>query len=350
MDLEKWFVEGALFDLGQAGLLLASGNRQWHKEAPKGAEYAFYAPDFFLTLERPWFTHEAHVVVSPEELIKELCNKTSHCKKADWQREPKGEFKAAFDGLQKIIIEKNLIKAVPFASWKSNERMTGDYFIQCLVNLLTFRQGERANIYGFWGEKQQLPAGAPEIGVLGATPEILFNLDGNKQLSTMACAGTLLRNEKVDDKLVKEHQVVIDGIVNSLQGLSLKEINIEPTGLKEFGRLTHLVTNIRVRNCDICVEELIAALHPTPALGAYPREEGWKWLKQQLPRGRFGAPFGCYEAKSGSMRCDVAIRNIAWTDTEMTIRAGCGVVAESLFENEWEEINRKFHAIREITL
>ena len=84
------------------------------------------------------------------------------------------------------------------------------------------------------------------------------------------------------------------------------------------------------------------ALHPTPALGAFPKEAGFTWLEnynQQMPRGRYGAPVGCL--LNNQATCIVAIRNVQWKGSQAKIGAGCGIVKESVLENEWNEIRNE---------
>ena len=90
-------------------------------------------------------------------------------------------------------------------------------------------------------------------------------------------------------------------------------------------------------------------LHPTPALGVYPRgEAGSAWLAGIDPdgeRGRFGAPFGL-RWPSGAGRCVVAIRNLQYRAGRLDIWAGCGVVSQSRYEDEWQEVLDKMQAVR----
>ena len=90
-------------------------------------------------------------------------------------------------------------------------------------------------------------------------------------------------------------------------------------------------------------------LHPTPALGAYPRgEAGTSWLASLDPAGerrRFGAPFGL-RWPSGAGRCVVAIRGLQYHHGRLEIWAGCGVVPQSRYEDEWQEVLDKIQSVR----
>ena len=91
-------------------------------------------------------------------------------------------------------------------------------------------------------------------------------------------------------------------------------------------------------------------MHPTPALGAFPRRPGMEWLKeyqQKIDRRRFGAPVG-YAIEDAQAKCYVAIRNVQWTKNQMLLAAGCGIVATSQYDAEWAEIKLKLQAIKEM--
>jgi menaquinone-specific isochorismate synthase len=113
--------------------------------------------------------------------------------------------------------------------------------------------------------------------------------------------------------------------------------------------LTHLRTPIQLELTQTAdTAALVKALHPTPALGAFPKEEGVEWLKafdSRTPRKHYGAPLGCCYGNSISIV--VAIRNVQWTPNGLAIGAGCGVIAESKQEREWNEIQLKTEAIFE---
>jgi isochorismate synthase EntC len=70
------------------------------------------------------------------------------------------------------------------------------------------------------------------------------------------------------------------------------------------------------------------------------------WDQREIRR-RFGAPFGLQARLGGSLvrECLVAIRNIQWQDVAdqrvWTLGAGCGLVPQSVFENEWKELAAK---------
>lgn len=65
----------------------------------------------------------------------------------------------------------------------------------------------------------------------------------------------------------------------------------------------------------------------------------------------YGAPFGAaWKDDQGQNQglAVVGIRNVQWLNERILLCAGCGVIAESEFEREWQEVNGKMRAIKGI--
>lgn len=186
-------------------------------------------------------------------------------------------------------------------------------------------------------------------GLCGLTPELLFAVDG-EDLHTMALAGTgkadgpsLLE----DSKERREHEIVVEHISAELKDWG--ELDVGVTQERQFGALKHLYTPLHLRlNRQPEFMELVVRLHPTAALGGWPRRPAVEWLQAQdfhVQRRRFGAPFG-YQAENGRMECVVAIRALQWCGPRAWLMAGCGVVEGSQALREWNELRLKRDAIR----
>lgn len=206
--------------------------------------------------------------------------------------------------------------------------------------------------YGLYRPAADTGTDFPEF-VVGATPELLFELDGAHRLWTMAVAGTRRAgcgsaSLAASPKDLDEHQSVVDDLLGQLSAWG------RPTAsaieVRSFGELEHLAVDIQLdATAPLDFESVAARLHPTPALGVYPRGAvGSEWLAAIDPRGdrkRFGAPFGL-RWPSGAGRCVVGIRNLQYRDGVLEIWAGCGVVSQSRYEAEWQEVLDKMHAVR----
>ena len=58
------------------------------------------------------------------------------------------------------------------------------------------------------------------------------------------------------------------------------------------------------------------------------------------------APFGVLVDRA--FHSVVAIRNVSWSGKSVFLPSGCGVIAESSFENEWRELSLKRRAVKDL--
>lgn len=364
MNIDNSFLDsGSLICIGNNQLLIGQGLRTWStlpqfSGPSRSINPSFYFPDFFLTAPNPWFTHVSSKEVSIDDLIHSihaLIPQTPHLKpKLDWQNTYQPHFAQTFADLQVRFTtddpNKKLQKAVPFIFETVQQSMDKSLLAWALTHLLNYARTQPVYLYGYWDQNQ---------GILGATPEILFSLEKDPNSSpsiirTKAVAGTARSPEQLNQLLDNpkerhEHQLVIDGINTSLQYFG--KVIHGTTSVLDLPGLAHLVTPIEVhihRHLPpVDYEAAVRALHPTPALGASPKHVGQQWLNNYqtlIDRRRFGAPVG-FQTHDMS-QCYVAIRNIQWDRSSISIGAGCGVVPESQLNNEWHEIQAKICAIK----
>lgn len=344
--INDWIRCGTLFSASDGKLIIAWGKRRWlekvHDQLP-----GFYFPDFFLKDTTPWFTHENCREITIAQLLDILSRfPHSNSQKIEWHNPHQNFFNMAFNELQKKFANGELKKAVPFAAETAESRMDQSRLMNSLKAILEYVQQNSAYVYGFWDENE---------GMLGATPEILFRCNNHGLLETVACAGTKKNTEDenaflTDPKELNEHNLVVQGITQSLG--SYGKVTAGNLQLLKLPHLMHLVTPLSLQlQSQLPFQELVEALHPTPALGAYPKVNGMQWLKdyqQHINRSRFGAPAGYFLPETMQSNCYVAIRNVQWNDGQMHIAAGCGVVEESLCDKEWAEIDLKLNAIKKM--
>jgi menaquinone-specific isochorismate synthase len=188
-------------------------------------------------------------------------------------------------------------------------------------------------------------------GFSGATPELLFSLDG-LHLRTMALAGTARSDDRavfaVDEKEIREHEYVAQTLVSKL--LNLGKINRRAREILDLGSIVHFLTHISVElDMPQSCGDLINKLHPTPALGPLPRTAETlsmlvEWRNRLGCPPHFGSPFGLWDR--GKFDAIVAIRGIWWRDREISLPAGCGVIEASRLVNEWRELRLKREAVK----
>ena len=88
---------------------------------------------------------------------------------------------------------------------------------------------------------------------------------------------------------------------------------------------------------------MVNLLHPTPALGGYPKETAMKKIRDEdlLDRGWYAGAVGWLDAK-GNGEFAVAIRSGLLQGKEASLFAGCGIVGDSDPESEYQETIIKF--------
>lgn len=190
---------------------------------------------------------------------------------------------------------------------------------------------------------------------IGSSPERLISFQNNS-FQTEALAGSMPRgaNEKEDkifeNKLMKsgknreEHFAVINYIKEKV--LSRAQDVEAPKNLfvKKLSNVQHLFTPLKFKVSDeVSPLQILNNLHPTPALGGYPRKEAVDYLSKHclINRGWFGSPVGWMNTNGGG-EFSVAIRSGLIGEHSARLFAGCGIVADSNPEKEWEESKLKF--------
>lgn len=344
-DIEQWLNSGVIFSCQSGKILIAWGKSYWSSN-PEGTDSSwFYFPDFFLTIKQPWVHFEHSAIISIDQLLlllEEIPLEVPLPLK--WENPSKEIFEKGFNDLQKLFRETELKKVVLYALSNSPTPLTPAHRKQALLNILHYLRDAPVFAYGFWNDSE---------GILGATPELLFRLEHTTPpvLQTMALAGTQKSGETSqmlhDEKLLLEHLIVVDDILTKLTKLG--EVTLGQLQVLSLPVLSHLYTPISVKlHHSQSFSSIVAALHPTPALGGFPKEFALKWLSEYnnlIPRGRFGAPVGFWDHRSLQNVCYVGIRNVMWDANGSVIGAGCGIIAESSLKNEWEEVLLKTKSI-----
>lgn len=366
--LPTFLKSGTILSSKPGTVLLGWGKRTWVDplSLPSfSSQPLFYFPDYFLESEASCFYHAYTEEISIEQLLILLMNSFNFqafpfihwhfsSKKNLTDFQTKHFFYGICEILKKLFDKTSLQKVVPYLFESAHYLMTQERLGVSLIHVLKKVSKYPLFLYGFWDfEREDFP-----YGILGATPEILAVMENSTTLKTAAVAGTAASHQKEsllkDSKLLEEHQWVVEGIIEALSPFG--KISQEATQIVDLGSLSHLKTHFLIEMSSKISPNmflnLISVLHPTPALGGFPKKEAFEWLKSNatmlaaFPRGRFGAPVG-YIYRDQSI-CYVAIRNVQWEGEKMHIGAGCGIVKESEKEAEWEEILLKFHAIKNL--
>ena len=293
-------------------------------------KYYYYYPESLLKVDRK----------EAERSLKKYCNeKLEYVSTGNFDH----LFKEDFNALQELL-QKGLKKAVLVSSEKF-ETTTA-----LLVRKKAIARSILSGIgspYGIWDN---------ELAIIGTTPEVLFERQG-ESLHTIALAGTGRAGE--EEKLLNsskdrfEHDFVIQNIMEELVHFC-ESLEHEPTHTCSFAKMVHLKTPIKaclkpnVSNLDI-----INSLSPTAALGGYPKQDAKDFLQstqyyEKFPHRFFGSVFGINRGETH--RALVMIRNIQLRQDHIIIETGAGIIKESIYENEINEINLKRTSVKELLL
>jgi isochorismate synthase len=205
-----------------------------------------------------------------------------------------------------------------------------------------------------------LPFGAPPGAILvGASPELLVSRHGRDVRATPLAGsaqrfGDASRDHVSGDKLFRsekereEHRVVVEDVAHVLGAFCDELEHPHEPELLGTANVWHLATPFRGRLHDpgVSVLELVAALHPTPAVCGTPREEAREALAELEPidRGAYAGPVGWVDA-NGDGEWAIALRCAEITGKTARLFAGAGIVADSVPEAEVDETERKFRAL-----
>ena len=90
------------------------------------------------------------------------------------------------------------------------------------------------------------------------------------------------------------------------------------------------------------VVDVVERLHPTPAVGGYPRDRALALIREleRFDRGWYAGPFGWIDI-DGSGEFAVAIRSGLVSGCRASVFAGCGIVAGSVPAEEFAESRLK---------
>jgi len=310
---------------------------------------AFFITDFFLDEARPWMHPAAWEEMAVEAVLGPR-SPVLGSPEVQWTEPDFESFKELFDSAQRSIHAGEFQKIVPAifetGRLKTEDRgpRTEDLWAYVFARLVDLPRGLYAYGYSIGGRN-----------VSGAAPEVLFQTHG-LGYSTMALAGTrpIARVAELltDTKELREHRFVVEDIARRLAPFG--NVEIGALGTLRLPRIAHLITPIFFResgNERMSFGEMVRRLHPTAALGVWPRSDaGERWLREadrDVHRRGFGAPFGL-EREGRYALALVGIRNIEWSGDEIRIGSGAGVIAESRVESEFEELRQKREQVKSL--
>lgn len=199
-----------------------------------------------------------------------------------------------------------------------------------------------------------------ETTLVGSSPEVMVRLE-NGVASVRPIAGTRPRGKSEqedraladellnDEKEKAEHLMLVDLGRNDL-GRVAETGTVQVTDLmivERYSHVMHLVSNV---SCDLKPEadafDLLRATFPAGTLSGAPKIRAMEVIAEleKEPRGPYGGAVG-YFSFNGNMDLAITIRTACIEDNKLTVRAGAGIVADSVPETERQETVNKAMAI-----
>lgn len=191
---------------------------------------------------------------------------------------------------------------------------------------------------------------------LGASPERLFRRVG-RQVETESLAGSRPRGKTDEEdrqleaalvassKEKREHEAVRAWIISRLNPLC-ESIDVDDGDVVKLAYVQHLHHAMRGHLRDeVNDADVMAALHPTPAVCGVPQDNARKWLAAREPFDR-----GWYSGVVGWIGPDasefvVAIRSALVYRQRLYLYAGAGIVEGSDPFKEWDETTAKMQTM-----
>lgn len=192
---------------------------------------------------------------------------------------------------------------------------------------------------------------------IGASPERLVSIQ-NRQLVTDALAGSAPRGKSTSEdvqwanillknrKEKREHKAVSDFIIEKLKDMGLKPYQL-PLQLLQLSNIQHLWTPIYTHlSTGIKPLDLVARLHPTPAVAGVPNAIACEKIRhyEKFDRALYAAPLGWIDS-SDNCEFIVGIRSALIEQNRARLYAGSGIVSGSNPDKEFVEIQLKLQSL-----
>ena len=193
---------------------------------------------------------------------------------------------------------------------------------------------------------------------IGASPEPLISLQG-KNIKTISLAGTKAKSEKTntkwDKKNYEEQEIVTSYIKGKLEPY-LDSYSVTGPKTIQAGNLLHLQTIFegKLKSSSTLLSNLIALLHPTPAVCGFPKSLAMEFIDkyESIDRKYYSGFLGKINCnKSRIIKHSNLVVNLRCMHIEhdtITLYAGGGITSKSCPEKEWKETVLKMHTLKSL--
>ena len=200
------------------------------------------------------------------------------------------------------------------------------------------------------------------FSIISSSPERLFSVDGD-QVETRPIAGTHPRGSGEEDERLKaqlinhpkeqaEHIMLLDLERNDLGRVcEYGSVHVdEIMTLESYPYVHHIVSNIKGKlRQGTTIKDLVRALFPGGTITGCPKVRCMQIIAEleQMPRQAYTGSLG-YVSSNGKMDFNILIRTITKQNNSLTLRAGAGIVFDSIAERELEETKHKAEGVLKI--
>ncbi len=203
--------------------------------------------------------------------------------------------------------------------------------------------------------------------LLGSSPETCLKVEGDdqKKVEIRPIAGTKQRGLvdgeidpdldsryetalKTDRKELAEHTMLIDLARNDVARVCKPGTRYcdKPFAIEKYSHVQHIVSNVSgiLRDDLDALHAYLASMNMGTLTGA-PKVKAMQLLRQyeKTRRGFYGGAIG-YLTPSGDFDSAIVIRSMSLKDRKAYVRAGAGIVYDSIPEQEFVETRNKAHA------
>ena len=186
--------------------------------------------------------------------------------------------------------------------------------------------------------------------IIGSTPELVLSKSNNKIQSESIAGSNYSKNNNFlfDKKEIIEQRIVTDYIIDFFEKNAANiEYNDKPK-IKKSSDIEHLCTffSADLKN-DKNILDLLIDLHPTPAIGGYPKEKAINMIRNlKEGRGWYGGPLGWIDNNLDG-QFYLNIRSGLGVNKDLYLFSGSGIIEKSNSDNEWNETEHKFKLMLE---
>lgn len=201
----------------------------------------------------------------------------------------------------------------------------------------------------------------PNVGTwMGASPELLIQVENNRIFKTVALAGTKpfepgtdIRHVAWTQKEIEEQTLVCRYIISNFKKIRLREYDEQGPKTIVAGNLMHLKTTFAVDMKETNFPQLgsvmLQLIHPTSAVCGMPLDESLAFLKTHEGYDReFYAGYLGPVNVNNTIALFVNLRCMQLLNTQAILYAGAGVTADSNPESEWEETEIKLKTLLKV--